>query len=163
MCWPKRCSAVARHPSHHRAGNRERLLFTTSSATSRSRRRISPESKKKMREIIARDKPVHQGGVVRARRPNGRSPTWANSSRSELVDAIPQDQTDQDLQAGANWFEAVPRPHMTSTGQDRQRVQADESGRRLLCAAIPTARCSPAIYGTAFAKQEEAGRVSQAD
>ena len=94
---------------------------------------------KKMREIVARDKPFTKEIWDREQtkqvfRDNG------EMFKVELVDAIPADQTDQDLQAG-RLVRPVPRPAHDLDRQDRQRLQADEGGRRLLARRFATIRC----------------------
>src|ERR1700680_2555168 len=70
---------------------------------------------KKMREIIARDKPftkqvMSREEATRVFRDNG------EMFKVELVDAIPADQTIKIYRQG-DWFDLCRGPHMTSTGK----------------------------------------------
>src|SRR5215217_5803214 len=96
---------------------------------------------KKMREIIARDKPK------RVFRDKG------EMFKVELVDAIPEDQELKIYKQG-DWFDLCRGPHMTSTGKIGPAFKLmkvagaywrGDSNREMLSR----------IYGTAFAKQEE--------
>ena len=107
---------------------------------------------KKMREIIARDKPFTKE-------------TWSREQakkvfrdkgelfKVELVDAIPEDQQIKIYKQG-DWFDLCRGPHMTSTGKIGNAFKLlktagaywrGDSKREMLSR----------IYGTAFAKQEE--------
>jgi threonyl-tRNA synthetase len=107
---------------------------------------------KKMREIIARDKPFTRE-------------TWSRDEakrvfrdkgelfKVELVDAIPADQQINIYKQG-DWFDLCRGPHMTSTGKVGNAFKLmkvagaywrGDSNREMLSR----------IYGTAFAKQEE--------
>src|SRR6476620_133791 len=107
---------------------------------------------KKMREIIARDKPFtkeewSRDEAKRVFRDNG------EAFKVELVDAIPADQQIKIYKQG-DWFDLCRGPHMTSTGKVGNALQLmkvagaywrGDSNREMLSR----------IYGTAFAKQEE--------
>jgi len=107
---------------------------------------------KKMREIIARDKPFTKEIWTREQtkrvfRDNG------EMFKVELVDAIPADQTIKIYKQG-DWFDLCRGPHMTSTGKiggafKLMKVAGaywrGDSNNPMLTR----------IYGTAFAKQEE--------
>src|ERR1700728_2378430 len=107
---------------------------------------------KKMREIIARDKPFTKEIWTREQtkqvfRDNG------EMFKVELVDAIPADQTIKIYKQG-DWFDLCRGPHMTSTGKIGNAVKLmkvagaywrGDSNNPMLTR----------IYGTAFAKQEE--------
>jgi threonyl-tRNA synthetase len=107
---------------------------------------------KKMREIIARDKPFTKEIWSRDRakqvfRDNG------EMFKVELVDAIPEDQTIKIYKQG-DWFDLCRGPHMTSTGKVGGAFKLlkvagaywrGDSNNPMLTR----------IYGTAFAKQEE--------
>ena len=74
-----------------------------------------PEIEKKMREIIARNRPFTKEVWDRARakkvfRDKG------ESYKVELIDAIPEDQ-DLKIYAQGDWFDLCRGPHMASTGQ----------------------------------------------
>src|SRR5215212_5235291 len=107
---------------------------------------------KKMREIIARDKPFTKEAwsrdeAKRVFRDKG------ELFKVELVDAIPADQQIKIYKQG-DWFDLCRGPHMTSTGKVGNAFKLmkvagaywrGDSNRETLSR----------IYGTAFAKQEE--------
>ena len=107
---------------------------------------------KKMREIIARDKPFtkevwSRDEAKQVFRDKG------ESFKVELVDAIPEDQEIKIYKQG-DWFDLCRGPHMTSTGKVGNAFKLmkvagaywrGDSNREMLSR----------IYGTAFAKQEE--------
>jgi threonyl-tRNA synthetase len=107
---------------------------------------------KKMREIIARDKPFTKESWSREKakrvfRDKG------ELFKIELVDAIPADQEIKIYKQG-EWFDLCRGPHMTSTGKVGNAFKLmkvagaywrGDSNREMLSR----------IYGTAFAKQEE--------
>src|SRR5712692_10490857 len=107
---------------------------------------------KKMREIIARDKPFtkeiwSRDEAKRVFKDKG------EMFKVELVDAIPADQQIKIYKQG-HWFDLCRGPHMTSTGKiggafKLMKVAGaywrGDSNREMLSR----------IYGTAFAKQEE--------
>src|SRR5450755_838749 len=107
---------------------------------------------KKMREIIARDKPFTKEIWSREQtkqvfRDNG------EMFKVELVDAIPADQTIKIYKQG-DWFDLCRGPHMTSTGKVGNAFRLmkvagaywrGDSNNPMLTR----------IYGTAFAKQED--------
>jgi threonyl-tRNA synthetase len=107
---------------------------------------------KKMREIIARDKPFtrevwSRDEAKRVFRERG------ELFKVELVDAIPQDQQIRIYKQG-DWFDLCRGPHMTSTGKVGSAFKLmkvagaywrGDSTREMLSR----------IYGTAFAKQED--------
>jgi threonyl-tRNA synthetase len=111
-----------------------------------------PVVEKKMREIIARDKPFtkeiwSRDEAKRVFRDMG------ESFKVELVDAIPEDQTIKIYKQG-DWFDLCRGPHMTSTGKVGNAFKLmkvagaywrGDSNKPMLTR----------IYGTAFAKQEE--------
>src|SRR6266550_2205220 len=107
---------------------------------------------KKMRAIIARDKPFskevwtreHAKRVFRDK---------GELFKVELIDAIPEDQEIKIYRQG-DWFDLCRGPHMTSTGKVGNAFKLmkvagaywrGDSNREMLSR----------IYGTAFAKQEE--------
>ena len=107
---------------------------------------------KKMREIIARDKPFTKEVWSRdeAKRVFGE---MGERFKVELVDAIPADQQIKIYKQG-DWFDLCRGPHMSSTGKigDAFKLMKTagaywrgDSNREMLSR----------IYGTAFAKQEE--------
>ena len=107
---------------------------------------------KKMREIIARDKPFtkeiwNREQTKQVFRDNG------EMFKVELVDAIPADQTIKIYKQG-DWFDLCRGPHMTSTGKIGNAFKLmkvagaywrGDSNNPMLTR----------IYGTAFAKQED--------
>jgi threonyl-tRNA synthetase len=111
-----------------------------------------PVIEKKMREIIARDKPFtrevwSRDEAKRVFRDRG------ELFKVELVDAIPADQQIKIYKQG-DWFDLCRGPHMTSTGKvggafKLMKVAGaywrGDSTREMLSR----------IYGTAFAKQED--------
>jgi threonyl-tRNA synthetase len=111
-----------------------------------------PAIERKMREIIARDKPFtkevwSRDEAKRAFREMG------EQFKVELVDAIPPDQDIKVYRQG-DWFDLCRGPHMTSTGKVGNAFKLTkvagaywrgDSNREMLSR----------IYGTAFAKQEE--------
>ena len=112
-----------------------------------------PAIEAKMREIIARDKPFTQGGMVAATRPSECSATRARTSRSSWSTPSPTDQTLKIYKQG-DWFDLCRGPHMTSTGKIGNAFKLmkvagaywrGDSNNPMLTR----------IYATAFAKQEE--------
>jgi threonyl-tRNA synthetase len=107
---------------------------------------------KKMREIIARDKPFtkevwSRDEAKRVFKDKG------ELFKVELVDAIPKDQQIKIYKQG-DWFDLCRGPHMTSTGKVGSAFKLmkvagaywrGDSNREMLSR----------IYGTAFAKQDE--------
>ena len=107
--------AVARHASHHRAGDRERLLLRLL-----PQRAVHAGGFRGHREKDARDhrarQTLHQGSVVARPRPSASFPTWANSSRSSW--STPSRKTKQiKIYKQGDWFDLCRGPHMTSTGK----------------------------------------------
>ena len=121
--------AVARHPGHHRAGDRERLLLRFL-----PQRAVHAGGFRRDREKDARDhrarQAVHQGSVV-ARGRQERVSRQGRELQGRAGRRHPGRPGDQDLQAG-RLVRSVPRPAHDLDRQDRQRVQADEGRRRLL-------------------------------
>ncbi|MCW5693942.1 MAG: threonine--tRNA ligase [Pseudolabrys sp.] len=111
-----------------------------------------PVIEKKMKEIIARDKPFTKEVWSRDKAKqvfNDKGELF----KVELVDAIPEDQSIKIYKQG-DWFDLCRGPHMTSTGKiggafKLMRVAGaywrGDSNNPMLSR----------IYGTAFAKQEE--------
>src|SRR5215467_11872077 len=111
-----------------------------------------PAIERKMREIIARDKPFTKEVWSRdeAKRVFG---DMGEQFKVELVDAIPPDQNINIYRQG-DWFDLCRGPHMTSTGKVGNAFKLTkvagaywrgDSNREMLSR----------IYGTAFAKPEE--------
>ncbi len=107
---------------------------------------------KKMREIIARDRPFtrevwSRDEAKRVFREKG------ELFKVELVDTIPQDQQIKIYKQG-DWFDLCRGPHMTSTG----KVGAAFKLMKVAGAywrGDSTREMLSRIYGTAFAKQED--------
>ncbi|HWV54497.1 threonine--tRNA ligase [Pseudorhodoplanes sp.] len=107
---------------------------------------------KKMREIIARDKPFTKEVWTR----DEAKKVFADKGENfkvELIDAIPDNQ-DLKIYKQGEWFDLCRGPHMTSTGKIGNAFKLmkvagaywrGDSNREMLSR----------IYGTAFAKQEE--------
>ena len=107
---------------------------------------------KRMREIIARDKPFTKEIWTREQAKQ----VFADNGemfKVELVDAIPSDQTIKIYKQG-DWFDLCRGPHMTSTGKVGNAFKLmkvagaywrGDSNNPMLTR----------IYGTAFAKQED--------
>ena len=107
---------------------------------------------KKMREIIARDKPFTKEVWSREQAKK----TFRDKGelfKVELIDAIPEDQEIKIYKQG-DWFDLCRGPHMTSTGKVGNAFKLmkvagaywrGDSNREMLSR----------IYGTAFAKQEQ--------
>lgn len=111
-----------------------------------------PVIEKKMREIIARDKPFTKEEWSRDKAKQVFRDKGENF-KVELVDAIPEDQTLKIYKQG-DWFDLCRGPHMTSTGKIGNAFKLmkvagaywrGDSNNPMLTR----------IYGTAFAKQEE--------
>jgi threonyl-tRNA synthetase len=111
-----------------------------------------PVIEKKMREIIARDKPFTK--EVWSRDQAKRTfRDMGEQFKIELVDAIPEGEPLKIYRQG-DWFDLCRGPHMTSTGKVGSAFRLmkvagaywrGDSNREMLSR----------IYGTAFAKQEE--------
>jgi threonyl-tRNA synthetase len=111
-----------------------------------------PAIEKKMREIIAKDKPFTKEVWSRDQAKSvfrGKGEIF----KVELIDAIPADQQIKIYKQG-DWFDLCRGPHMTSTGKVGNAFKLmkvagaywrGDSNREMLSR----------IYGTAFAKQEE--------
>ena len=133
-----RAVAVARHAGHHRPGDRERLLLRFLPQRAVHAGRFARDRKEDARDHRARQT-VHQGGLV-ARQAKQVFRDKGENFKVELVDAIPGDQNDQDLQAG-RLVRSLPRSAHDLDRQGRQRVQADEGRGRVLARRSATIRC----------------------
>jgi threonyl-tRNA synthetase len=111
-----------------------------------------PAIEKKMREIIARDKPFTKE-VWSRDEAKAQFRDMGEQFKVELVDTIPEDQQIKIYRQG-DWFDLCRGPHMTSTGKVGNAFKLmkvagaywrGDSNREMLSR----------IYGTAFAKQEE--------
>jgi len=111
-----------------------------------------PVIEKKMKEIIARDKPFTKE-VWSREKTKETFRGMGEQFKVELVDAIPEDQTIKIYKQG-DWFDLCRGPHMTSTGKIGNAFKLmkvagaywrGDSNNPMLTR----------VYGTAFAKQEE--------
>jgi threonyl-tRNA synthetase len=111
-----------------------------------------PVIEKKMREIIARDKPFTKE-IWSREQAKKTFRDMGENFKVELVDAIPEDQSLKIYKQG-DWFDLCRGPHMTSTGKIGNAFKLlkvagaywrGDSNNPMLTR----------IYGTAFAKQEE--------
>ena len=111
-----------------------------------------PVIEKKMKEIIARDKPFTKE-VWSREKTKQTFRDMGEQFKVELVDAIPEDQQIKIYKQG-DWFDLCRGPHMTSTGKIGNAFKLmkvagaywrGDSNNPMLTR----------IYGTAFAKQEE--------
>ena len=107
---------------------------------------------KKMREIIARDKPFtkeiwDRDAIKQVFRDNG------EMFKVELVDAIPLDQTIKVYKQG-DWFDLCRGPHMTSTGKVGGAFRLMKVAGAYWRGDSNNPKLTR-IYGTAFAKQED--------
>ncbi len=111
-----------------------------------------PVIEKKMKEIIARDKPFTKEIWLREQAKKTFRDKGENF-KVELIDAIPADQSLKIYKQG-EWFDLCRGPHMTSTGKVGNAFKLmkvagaywrGDSNNPMLTR----------IYGTAFAKQEE--------
>jgi threonyl-tRNA synthetase len=111
-----------------------------------------PVIEKKMREIIARDKPFTKEVWAREKAQKTFR-DMGEAFKVELIDAIPADQQIKIYKQG-DWFDLCRGPHMTSVGKVGSAFKLmkvagaywrGNSGNPMLTR----------IYGTAFAKQDE--------
>src|ERR1700687_2128636 len=111
-----------------------------------------PAIEKRMREIIARDKPFKKT-VVSREEAKSLFEQKGEAFKIELIDAIPADQ-DLKLYSQGEWTDLCRGPHMTSTGKIGDAFQLmkvagaywrGDSNKPMLSR----------IYATAFAKKEE--------
>ncbi len=107
---------------------------------------------KKMREIVARDKPFNKEVWTREEtkkvfRDKG------ELFKIELVDAIPEDQKINIYKQG-DWFDLCRGPHMTSTGKVGNAFKLMKVAGAYWRGDAKNPMLTR-IYGTAFAKQEE--------
>ena len=97
---------------------------------------------KKMREIIARDKPFTKEVWSRDAGQEG-VPRQGRDLQGRAGRRHPGRPADQDLQAG-RLVRPLPRPAHDLDRQGRQRLQADEGRRRLLARRFNNRECCPA-------------------
>jgi threonyl-tRNA synthetase len=111
-----------------------------------------PVIEKKMKEIIARDKPFtkEEWSREQAKKVFGDK---GESFKVELVDAIPEDQQIKIYNQG-DWFDLCRGPHMTSTGKVGNAFKLMKVAGAYWRGDSKNPMLTR-IYGTAFAKQEE--------
>ena len=98
-----------------------------------------PAIEKKMREIIARDKPFTKDVWI-AREDQTGVPRQRRELQGRAGRRHSRQPADQDL-LSRRLVRPVPRPAHDLDRQGRQRLQADEGGGRLLARRLPTTRC----------------------
>ena len=111
-----------------------------------------PAIEKRMREIIARDKPFKKT-VVSREEAKGFFEKKGEAFKIELIDAIPTDQ-ELKLYSQGEWTDLCRGPHMTSTGK------VGDAFRLMKVAGAywrgdSTKPMLSRIYGTAFANKQE--------
>ena len=111
-----------------------------------------PAIEKKMREIIARDKPFTKEVWSRDKAKDFFA-SKGEAYKVELVDAIPADQTLKMYAQGA-WIDLCRGPHMTSVGKVGNAFKLMKTAGAYWRGDSNNAMLTR-IYGTAFAKQEE--------
>jgi threonyl-tRNA synthetase len=111
-----------------------------------------PVIEKKMKEIVARDKPFtkEEWSREQAKKVFGDK---GESFKVELVDAIPEDQQIKIYKQG-DWFDLCRGPHMTSTGKVGNAFKLMKVAGAYWRGDSKNPMLTR-IYGTAFAKQEE--------
>ena len=151
--------AVARHPGHHRAGDRQRLLLRFLPQRAVHAGRFRRDRKEDARDHRARQT-LHQGSLV-ARSGEEGFPRQGRAVQGRADRRHPGRPADQDLQAG-RLVRSVPRPAHDLDRQDRQCVQADEGRRRLLARRFKP-RDALAHLRHRVRQAGRARRLSQAD
>lgn len=111
-----------------------------------------PAIEKKMREIIARDKPFTKEVWSRDKAKDFFAKK-GESYKVELVDAIPADQTLK-MYAQGDWIDLCRGPHMTSVGKVGNAFKLMKTAGAYWRGDSKNAMLTR-IYGTAFAKQED--------
>jgi len=107
---------------------------------------------KKMKEIVARDKPFTK--EVWSREQTKKTfRDMGEMFKVELVDAIPEDQSIKIYKQG-DWFDLCRGPHMTSTGKIGTAFKLMKVAGAYWRGDAKNPMLTR-IYGTAFAKQEE--------
>jgi threonyl-tRNA synthetase len=111
-----------------------------------------PVIEKKMKEIIARDRPFTKE-VWSRDKAKETFRGMGEMFKVELVDAIPEDQTIKIYKQG-DWFDLCRGPHMTSTAKVGNAFKLMKVAGAYW-RGDSTKPMLTRIYGTAFAKQEE--------
>ena len=152
MCWPKRCRSLWPGTQVTIGPVIENGFYYDFFRNQPFTPEDLPAIEKKMREIIARDKPFTKEVWSREKAKQVFRDKGENF-KVELVDAIPGDQPIKIYKQG-DWFDLCRGPHMTSTGKVGNAFKLmkvagaywrGDSNNPMLTR----------IYGTAFAKQEE--------
>jgi threonyl-tRNA synthetase len=111
-----------------------------------------PVIEKKMKEIVARDRPFSKE-VWSRERAKKTFRDMGEMFKVELVDAIPEDQQIKIYKQG-DWFDLCRGPHMTSTGKIGNAFKLMKVAGAYWRGDAKNPMLTR-IYGTAFAKQEE--------
>ena len=111
-----------------------------------------PVIEKKMKEIVARDKPFTKE-VWSREQAKKTFRDMGENFKVELVDAIPEDQQIKIYKQG-DWFDLCRGPHMTSTGKVGNAFKLMKVAGAYWRGDSKNPMLTR-IYGTAFAKQEE--------
>ncbi len=111
-----------------------------------------PVIEKKMKEIIARDRPFTKEMWSREKAKKTFRELGENF-KVELVDAIPEDQQIKIYKQG-DWFDLCRGPHMTSTGKIGNAIKLLKVAGAYWRGDSKNPMLAR-IYGTAFARQEE--------
>jgi threonyl-tRNA synthetase len=111
-----------------------------------------PAIEKKMREIVARDKPFTKE-IWSRERAKKTFRDMGENFKVELVDAIPQDQQIKIYKQG-DWFDLCRGPHMTSTAKVGNAFKLMKVAGAYWRGDSKNPMLTR-IYGTAFAKQDE--------
>jgi threonyl-tRNA synthetase len=111
-----------------------------------------PVIEKKMKEIIARDKPFTKE-VWSREKTKQTFRDMGENFKVELVDAIPEDQQIKIYKQG-DWFDLCRGPHMTSTGKIGNAFKLMKVAGAYWRGDSKNPMLTR-IYGTAFAKQED--------
>ncbi len=111
-----------------------------------------PVIEKKMKEIIARDRPFTKD-VWSREQAKKTFRDMGENFKVELIDAIPQDQQIKIYKQG-DWFDLCRGPHMTSTGKVGNAFKLMKVAGAYWRGDSKNPMLTR-IYGTAFAKQEE--------
>ena len=150
---------VARHPGHHRPGDRQRLLLRLLPQPAIHAGRLRRHREKDARDHRARQT-LHQGSLVARRGEEGFS-RQGRDVQGRADRRHPGRPANQDLQT-RRLVRPLPRPAHDLDRQDRQRVQADEGRGRLLARRFQS-RDAVAHLRHRVRQAGRARRLSQAD
>jgi threonyl-tRNA synthetase len=112
----------------------------------------------RMHEIVKRDLPIVRE-VWDATRPSAPSASWARTYKVQIIDDIIPEGEEVSVYRQGDWFDVCRGPHLPSHRQARQRLQADEAGRRLLARRLQQ-RHAAAHLRHRLARQEGAEGLS---